>query len=74
MYNGSHPVSKYKDSFDASNDKPVTIFAALNGSFSNFSAAVGLHAHHTSDVYSNIGLTNVVYGTLTIKYKDDNGY
>ena len=60
-HNGSQPVSKYKDSFDAKIGMPVTILAAYSCTFSNLSVSEIAQPSYTTEAYSSIDLTKVTY-------------
>ena len=57
----SQPVSKYKDVFDAIIGNPVTMRATYNCTFSNLSMSYWLQPSQTTEAYSRIGLTKVIY-------------
>ena len=60
-YNGSQPVSKYKDSFYAKIGKPVTILAAYSCTGSNVSVSKIEQPSQTTKAYSHNGLTKLTY-------------
>ena len=60
-HNGSQPVSKCKDSFDAKIGMPVTILAAYSCTFSNLSVSEIAQPSYTTEAYSSIDLTKVTY-------------
>ena len=54
-------MTKYNDSYGARIGKPVTILAVFSCNFSNLSNSELQHTCYTTETYSNIGLTKVLY-------------